>query len=228
MCGRFSLATPPEEIARFFNLVALPRLKPRYNIAPTQDCAVIRAPGDDARELVMMRWGLIPSWAKDMAIGNRMINARGESVGEKPAFRAAFRKRRCLVPADGFYEWKKDGKAKQPYWIGRPGRVLFAFAGLWERWQGEGAEPIESFTIITTDANDAISGLHDRMPAILDPAQYDAWLDPANEDAGALSDMLDPAPVKMLEFHPVGTRINSPKNDDPSLLEPPPQTLFGE
>ncbi|MCZ6834283.1 MAG: SOS response-associated peptidase [Planctomycetota bacterium] len=221
MCGRFSLTTPEEVIAKFFSLLAIPRLKPRYNLAPTQACSVIRQ--DDTsggRRLDPMHWGLIPSWAKDKSIGNRMINARGETLAEKPSFREAYRKRRCLIPADGFYEWKKEGKRKQPHWIGRANRALFAFAGLWEKWNESDQDVIESFTIITTEPNETIRTLHDRMPVILDPSDYDAWLDPDQDDANTLQELLVATPIDLLEFHPISTRVNSPTHDDPSILEP--------
>jgi len=230
MCGRFLLTAPVEALRRLFGVMELPNLGARYNIAPTQDVPVVRVKPDSTqsgdRELVMLRWGLIPSWAKDATIAASLINARGESVAEKPAFRAAFRQRRCLVPADGFYEWKATshtgakGKPapKQPYLIRRRDQMTFAFAGLWEHWRGDGKTgPLETFTIITTDANADIAAIHHRMPVILDPADYGAWLDTGNKEAGAL---LRPAPLGALEAVPISTRVNAVRNDDASLIEP--------
>lgn len=225
MCGRYSLSVPTELLARTFQLASLPQLELRYNIAPSQLAPVIRVlPGENVggRHLHLLQWGLIPSWADDPKIGNRMINARAETAPDKPAFRSAFRKRRCLIPADAFYEWQKldpSGKRKQPYLIkmkdGRP----FAFAGLWERWRGEG-EPIESFTILTTDPNDVTRPLHNRMPAIVDERDYDTWLDPNLEDAEALKQVLKPAAAEQMTAHPVSTRVNSPSNDDADCVKP--------
>ncbi len=227
MCGRFSLNTPSDVIARFFDLVAMPALKPRYNIAPTQDCAVIRTDAKSGeRRGDLLHWGLIPSWAKDKAIGNRMINARSETAAEKPSFRAAMKKRRCIIPADGFYEWKKLEKTKQPHYIHRADGELLAFAGLWEYWKNPEGDPITSFTILTTGANDQIRELHDRMPVILEPEEIERWLDPAFDDATGVADLLDAAADGVLAFHPVNSRVNTPKNDDASLIEPE-QSLFG-
>ena len=226
MCGRFSLSTPEAIIARFFNLVSVHKLKPRYNIAPTQNCPVIRIEAESGqRTLDMLRWGLIPSWAKDKAIGNRMINARSETAAEKPSFRGAMKSRRCIIPADGFYEWKKLGKMKVPQFIYRADGCLLAFAGLWERWNNPAGERIESFTILTTSPNELMRELHDRMPVILEPEEFEQWLDPATQDASALTPLLDPAPEGILSFHPVSTRVNKPQNDDASLIVPD-QELF--
>ncbi|MCG8547724.1 MAG: SOS response-associated peptidase [Alphaproteobacteria bacterium] len=217
MCGRYSLTTPIEGIRALFDIDALPNLAPRYNIAPTQPVVTVRAAGDGGgRELAMMRWGLIPSWAKDPAIGSRMINARAETVAEKPAFRAAFRRRRCLIPADGFYEWEKrqDGK-KQPWRITLEGGVVFAFAGLWESWLGADGSEVDSCTIVTTVAAPAIAAIHPRMPVILDPTGYETWLTGEPDAAGAL---LGPYGGS-LEAHPISTRINNVRNDDASVLE---------
>ena len=221
MCGRFSLSTPADIIARFFNLVAVPKLKPRYNIAPTQDCPVVRFDAETKQcSLDMLHWGLIPSWAKDKAIGNRMINARSETAAEKPSFRSAMKTRRCIIPADGFFEWKKNGKSKRPYFIFRADRSLLAFAGLWESWNNPTDGVIESFTILTTSPNEQMRELHDRMPVILEPEEFATWLDPDTENATALAPLLDPAPDGILSFHAVSTRVNKPQNDDVSLIEP--------
>lgn len=220
MCGRFQLIAPVEALRRLFGVNQRSNLAARYNIAPTQATAVVRLDPAGGRELVMLRWGLIPSWAKDMAIGASLINARGESVAEKPSFRAAFQKRRCLVPADGFYEWKGEGKTKQPFLIARRDGATFAFAGLWERWQGrdkDGPSTIESFAIVTTDANDTLKAIHHRMPVILDRRDHAAWLDIENARAGEL---LKPAPDDALAAVPVSTRVNAVRNDDAGVMEP--------
>lgn len=196
MCGRFVLMTPGKSLAERFGLEEIPDLQPHYNIAPTQMVVVIRLDRDTLqRRLVQMKWGLIPFWAKDASIGNRLINARGESAAEKPAFRAAFKTRRCLVPTDGFYEWKKqEGTRKQPYLVRNADGSPFAFAGLWERWTGPEGEIIESCTILTTDANDLTRPIHDRMPVILHPKDYDLWLDPEVKDPALLKPLLRPYP----------------------------------
>ena len=224
MCGRFTLIDPSQSLAVQFNLPQVPDMKPRYNITPTQPVAAVRlAAGRSARELAILTWGLVPSWAKDPKIGARMINARSETVAEKPAFRAAFRRRRCLVVADGFYEWQKSagGKgSKQPYYIrlrdGRP----FAFAGLWEHWEGADGSVIESCTLLTTQPNDLIRPLHNRMPVILQPQDYDLWLDRVVERADLLTPFLRAYPVDEMEAYPVSSLVNSPRNDDPRCIEP--------
>jgi putative SOS response-associated peptidase YedK len=217
MCGRFTLRTPADEIAREFQLVTVPTIVPRYNIAPSQPLLAIRR-HDAGRQPALLRWGLIPRWANDPKIAYQLINARSETVAEKPAFRDAFKKRRCLIPADGFYEWKKLGKAKQPYHIHRQDGRLFAFAGLWERWQAPGSEPIESCTILTTVANTLVADVHDRMPVMLLPEQYDAWLDPARS-VEQLRELVGPYPAELLAKQPVSPRVNNPKVDDPGCLD---------
>ncbi len=221
MCGRFSQFHSWEEVHAFLNIFGPPRNLPaRYNIAPTQDAAVVRR-GPEGRALDFLRWGLVPSWAKDSSMAARMINARAETVAEKPSFRTAFKQRRCLVPTDGFYEWRGPKGAKQPYRILRPDQGLFAFAGLWERWDKGGAEPIESFTIITTEANAKLAPVHARMPVILDPADFERWLSPdlAANDALAL---LRPSPDAAVEFHAVSKHVNNARNDDPECITPLP------
>ena len=193
-------------------------IPPRYNIAPSQDVPVVRLDPDQARELVLMRWGLVPSWAEDPKSGYRTINARAETVDRSPAFRAAFRKRRCLVPATGYFEWltAADG-GKQPYRFVPKAGGLFAFAGLWERWD-KGAEPLDSFTIIVTDGNELARAIHDRMPAILDPEHYAAWLE-AKETTIPMA-LLRPYPAGRMRSYPVSKRVNAPKNDDAELIAP--------
>lgn len=223
MCGRFTLRAPASVIAEQFSLFDLPSLSPRYNIAPTQTVAVVRQVGQAGgagRELVNLRWGLIPHWAKDPAIGNRMINARSESVAEKPAYRTALRRRRCLVAADGFYEWQPGGRRKQPYFIRMKDDRPFGFAGLWETWEGPENSYVESCTIITTDANAIMAPIHHRMPVIVDPKDYGLWLDTSVQDPARLLPLLCPLKGDVLVAEPVGTRVNSPANDDAACIAP--------
>lgn len=221
MCGRYTLSSKGDEVALLFDLQEIPQLPLRYNIAPTQETAVVRVERPGApRRLDLLRWGLIPYWAKEASIGNRMINARAESVAEKPAYRWSFRKKRCLIPADGFYEWKKMGKAKQPYLIRRKDARPFAFAGLWDRWQDPERGPLDTFTILTTDANDLIRPLHDRMPVILDPRDFDLWLDPALDVRERLQPLLAPFDPEQMETFPVSRAVNSPANDVADCIAP--------
>lgn len=226
MCGRYTLSTPGEVISELFGVEPPEGLSPRYNIAPTQESPVIRVEDpDQGRVCDFLRWGLVPFWADDPSIGNRMINARAETAAKKPAFRASFKKRRCLVLADGFYEWKKEGGVKVPYWIHLPERKPFAFAGLWSRWDKdpealEGEGPLETFTILTTEAHSRIQDLHDRMPVILRREDFDPWLDPEMDDKERLTGMLGNDSGRYLEFHAVSRRVNSPQNDVPENIEP--------
>jgi putative SOS response-associated peptidase YedK len=224
MCGRYTLSTPTDEIAALFDLATqmdLPALPERYNVAPTQESAVVRvvAPGTP-RRLDLLRWGLVPYWADDLSIGNRMINARSESVADKPAFRRSFRRQRCLVATDGFYEWKKEGKLKQPYHIRRKDRQPFAFAGLWERWKNPEGSLLDTFTILTTSANDLLRPLHDRMPVIVDRRDFALWLDPEVTDPALLQPLLAPAPPGEMETVPVSRTVNSPAYDGPGCIAP--------
>ncbi|HSG39791.1 MAG TPA: SOS response-associated peptidase [Thermoanaerobaculia bacterium] len=222
MCGRYTLSTPSDDIALLFDISELMPLPPRYNMAPTQEAAVVRVvePGGP-RRLDLLKWGLIPFWAKEAAIGNKLINARSETVVEKASFRTSFKKKRCLIPADGFYEWKKEGKLKQPYLIHRKDAKPFAFAGLWSAWRNpEGGQPVETFTILTTDANDLLRPLHNRMPVILDRENFDLWLDPKVEDAEKLQPLLVPYPVDDFEAFPVSRVVNSPAHDQPDCIAP--------
>lgn len=223
MCGRFTLQTPASNIASLFDNLSEPEVVPRYNIAPTQNVLAVRALNDEPQNWAQLRWGLIPFWAKDKSIGARMINARGETVREKPAFRAAFKKRRCLIVADGFYEWKKVGKTKQPYRMTMQDDQPFCFAGLWEKWQDKGVsdgDAIESCTIITTTANDFLSDVHDRMPVIMPKDQHEAWLDAAFDDKDALAKMLNPLAEGLLKKTAVSTFVNNARNESPQCLEP--------
>ena len=227
MCGRFVRRSPLQHVVELFSasLVDARLLAPpRYNIAPTQDVLAVRMRDDGQRTLGLLHWGLIPAWADDPAIGNRMINARAETVSQKPAFRQAFRQRRCLLPADGFYEWKPAGKRKQPYLFHRRDNELFAFAGLWDRWQRD-EQTIDSCTILTTDANAVVRPVHDRMPLIIAPQAYDTWLDPrATPDD--LAPLLRPVPDDLLAADAVSPRVSNPANDDPHCLEPQTPGLF--
>ncbi len=223
MCGRFSLGADATTLASQFDLFEDPAWTPRYNIAPTQPApTIVIDSADPRRGFKLHRWGLIPSWAKDPGIGSQMINAQAETVATKPAFRAAFRKRRCLILADGFYEWMKEGRHKQPFRIrlrdGRP----FAFAGLWEHWEGAGGTPIDSCTLLTIAANDLIGAFHHRMPVILDPEHYDLWLDPSVQDAERLQPLLRLYPADGMSAYPVSTRVNNPAHDTPDCIAPVP------
>jgi len=224
MCGRFTLRTPSAALGEQFGGEPAPELGLRYNIAPTQMVAIVRITPDTAvRQWQMVRWGLIPSWAKDALIGNRMINARAESVADKPSFRTAFRRRRCLIPADGYFEWQKTGSAKQPYYIRLDDERPFAMAGLWERWLNPATnEPLQSCTIITTQANPLTQPIHDRMPVILETADYEMWLDPQMQDPERLGILLRPFEGSSLRADPVETYVNSPRNDDPRCIQSHP------
>ena len=220
MCGRFTLTTPTANLATLFDLDKVPNLVPRYNIAPTQAVLTVRTTrAGVGRELALMRWGLIPSWAKDPGIGNSLINARSETVTEKPSFRTAFKRRRCLIPADGFFEWQKQEGRKQPFFIGLQDRRPFAFAGLWEHWEGADGSILDSCTILTTAANTLVRPLHDRMPVILDPADYTTWLD-SNTHVDYLLHLLHPYPAEAMITYPVSMVVNNAANDVPACVEP--------
>ena len=220
MCGRFTLIAPKAMLEALFGLELAGELSPRYNIAPSQPVAAVRAGEGGARELTLLQWGLIPSWAKDPAIGSRMINARAETAAEKPSFRAAMKRRRCLIPASGFYEWARVGAAKQPFFIrmkeGRP----FALAGLWEQWCGEDGSEFETCAILTTSPNEMAAKIHPRMPVIIAPGDYGRWMDPANEKPGTLEPLLRPYPAGEMEAHTVSRHVNNPRNDEPACIEP--------
>jgi putative SOS response-associated peptidase YedK len=224
MCGRYSNLTPPEAMRRIYRtVVGLPNCPPGYNCAPTQSLPVVRR-GTPGRELVLMRWGLVPAWSRGPEqLKASTINARAETVAEKPAFRAAFRARRCLVPADGFYEWKTEGKRKRPYRFtlkdGRP----FALAGLWERWRGTDGLSLESFAIIATTANAVVAPVHNRMPVILPEEAWEAWLDPDNPSP---ADLLLPLAAEEMTATEVSSRVNSPRNNDAGCLKAE-SDLFG-
>jgi putative SOS response-associated peptidase YedK len=218
MCGRYMLTTPVDALRQLFLFTERPNLAPRYNIAPTQDVPIVRRTRDGAgRELIMVRWGLVPYWADDPKIGNRLINARRESVARTAAFREAYQRRRCLVPADGFFEWQKEGRTRQPLLVRRKDQAPFAFAGLWERWPQPGGGVLRSCTIITCPANKLIAPVHDRMPVILAPEDHGRWLDPSRADG---RELLEPYPAAELETFPVSPRVNSPQYDDPECIAP--------
>ncbi len=226
MCGRFSITTAPEAMRAIFNYENMPNLEPRYNVAPTQPIITIRLDEGHARTLVAVRWGLIPSWSKDGNSGARMINARADTLLEKPSFRDAFKKRRCLIPADGFYEWRLEGGRKQPFRIGMKGGDVFAFAGLWESWEAkqngygyQEGDIVETGTIVTTNANDKLRPIHNRMPVILPPETYSAWLDPAN-DISTCRKFLKPYSEEPMAFYRVGQTVNNVRNDDPRCVQP--------
>jgi putative SOS response-associated peptidase YedK len=225
MCGRYELHSNPAAIALAFGLAHPPDVHPRYNIAPTTDVPIVRVNAEGHRELVRMRWGLVPRWAKDPSIGVRMINARGETIAEKPSFRTAYRRHRCLLPADGFYEWMSlpggaaegEPPRRQPQRIGMADGSLFGFAGLYERWRSEDGDVLDSCTIVTTDANSLLRPVHDRMPVIVAPENYARWLDPANAE---VADLIAPYPSAAMAYYPVSSRVNNVRHDDASLIDP--------
>ncbi|MFQ5546176.1 MAG: SOS response-associated peptidase [Acidiferrobacterales bacterium] len=221
MCGRYGLYSSQERLVEHFGLASAPAVKARYNIAPSDAVGVVRIPPKyDRRVWDQLHWGLFPSWAQDKKIGYRMINARAESIAQKPSFRDAFKYQRCLVPADVFYEWMvgPDGK-KYPYAVGLKDERPFGFAGLWDRWQ-DASEIIESCTIITTDANELLKSLHERMPVILPETEYERWLDPTTQNPAALQPLLKPYNSETMKAYPVSTRVNDPRNDDQACIAP--------
>ncbi|RJP21214.1 MAG: SOS response-associated peptidase [Candidatus Omnitrophota bacterium] len=221
MCGRFTLITNAQLISKILQLNRTPTLQPRYNIAPTQPVAAVRQrTGSEERELEFLRWGLIPSWAKDSKIGSRLINAKSETVFEKPAFRSAIRRRRCLIPADGFFEWKREGKQKQPFYIHMRDENPFVFAGLWECWKDAEGVETESCSILTTQANALMRPLHDRMPVIIHPNDYGCWLDTTVQDKETLQFLFQPYMKEQMIAVPVGSLVNSAANDCPACIEP--------
>ncbi|MDH4193605.1 MAG: SOS response-associated peptidase [Nitrospirota bacterium] len=220
MCGRFTRKENMRQLAELLGLKVLPSLRSRYNIAPSQLVACVRTnPESLERECVELQWGLVPSWAKDPSIGNKMINARAETVAEKPSFRKSFKQQRCLVLADGFYEWKREGKTKQPYYIRFKDHRLFAFAGLWERWEKQ--EPaLETCALITTGPNALMEPIHNRMPVILPEQAYASWLNPGLNNTVYLSGLLEPYPAEEMEAYPVSPMVNNPRNDQPECMMP--------
>ena len=228
MCGRFTLTSPAQVIADAFGVEPPSGLEARYNICPSQAVLAVRRTKDDAgRSAAFLHWGLVPHWMKEPPKDARMINARSETAAEKPAFRDAFRSKRCLVPADGFYEWRKESGGKQPYLIRWKTAEPFAIAGLWASWRRDGGPRLESCALLTTAPNELMEPIHDRMPVILPRESWDLWLDPAVAEVDRLKKLLVPAPAADMEAFPVSTHVNSPKNDDPKCLErEAPLTLF--
>ncbi|MCW8845252.1 MAG: SOS response-associated peptidase [Gammaproteobacteria bacterium] len=219
MCGRYAFYSPAEAVIRLFDTSLTTPIEARYNIAPTQFVPVIRESTRASRQLVMLYWGLVPAWAKEKAIGNRMINARSETLAEKPSFRRAFSQRRCLVLASGFYEWRREDQGKRPYFISRLDGEPFAMAGLWESWS-KGGDVLDSCTIVTTAANEFMRPLHHRMPAILPPALCGPWLDVTGVDTREAEKLLQSLEGGELQAWPVSTRVNNPANQGPGLVEP--------
>jgi len=219
MCGRFVRTQPASTLAHLFDAPPVFDLPPSYNVAPTQLIAAVRiSPAHTQRELAALKWGLVPSWADDPKIGYKLTNARGETVATKPSFRAALRHHRCLIPCDGFFEWQATDGKKQPYLIGLASGEVFALAGLWENWEGDG-EIIESCCVITTDANELMQPIHARMPVIVPAADYERWLDPA-VDGRTLQDLLRPFSAAPMIARPVSTWVNNARNNDPRCLQP--------
>ena len=219
MCGRFAFYSPHEAIVRLFHVDEAPEVEPHYNIAPTQYIAAVRADRDDRRKLSMLYWGLVPWWSKEKAGAAKLINARAETVRDKPSFRDAYRRRRCLILADGYYEWQRATAVKQPWFIGLASGEPFGMAGLWESWRNPAdGERLESCTIVTTAPASSIAQIHDRMPVILPASTHAVWLDPANDDVARLDPLLAPYPSELLTSHPVSRRVNSARNDEPDLV----------
>ena len=220
MCGRYAFFSPAEAVKRAFSLDDFPALEPRYNIAPTQPVPVLREEQPGRRQVALLHWGLIPSWARDRSVGNRMINARAETLSERPAYRAAFRRRRCVVLADGWYEWQVVASGKQPWFIHSRDGAPLGLAGLWETWRDPaGGEPVESCTIVTTDAVGPLAEIHHRMPAVLPAAGLEAWLDPRQQDVAALSGWLGPRDPAEFSARAVSRRVNDPRNQGADLIE---------
>lgn len=228
MCGRFAQYADPDLYAEHFALGRVCATTPHYNLAPTQEVLAVRQGSDGIREMIPLRWGLVPAWSKGPDPRYSMINARAETIASKPAYRSAFRQRRCLIPSEGFYEWRTTPSGKQPYLIRRgdsPLAPTFAMAGLWETWQGP-TGPLPTCTIIVTDANPEIAVVHDRMPAVIEPPDYAAWLDPSSTDLGTLTKLLRPA-AGHWTLCSVSRRVNSPHNDDSELIQPEPGLAAG-
>ena len=218
MCGRYAITTAPEAIRQLFGYLEQPNLPPRYNVAPTQPVPIVRMT-EEKRHFALVRWGLIPAWVKDPRTFSLVINARGDSVLDKPAFKNAMKYRRCLFPADGFYEWERKGERKQPYFVRRKGGGPLAFAGLWESWMGPNGEEQETAAIITTGASASIAHIHDRMPVIVAPEAFDSWLDP-KVDAEMAMAVIQPAKDETIEHYPVSRAVNRHENDTAKLVEP--------
>jgi putative SOS response-associated peptidase YedK len=222
MCGRFVQYSDPDLYAETFDLGRVCAASPRYNVAPSQDVLAVRLASDGVRELIPLRWGLVPAWSKGPDTRYSMINARAETVADKPAYRHAFRQRRCLIPSEGFYEWRVTPTGKQPCLIRRADGVPFAIAGLWETWQG-GVSALQTCTIVVSGANTLVAPVHDRMPVIIQPYDYATWLDPHNSDRTVLTALLRPADPAGWVLYPVSQRVNSPRTEGPDLMQPDTQ-----
>jgi len=221
MCGRYIITSPPEALRALFAYEEQPNFPPRYNVAPSQPIAIVRVV-DGRRHFALVRWGLLPPWVKDPKTFTLLINARGESAIDKPAFRAAMRRRRCLIPADGFYEWQTVGGRKRPFFVRAKFGAPFAFAGLWETWTGPNGEELETAAIVTTTANRALAPIHGRMPVIVPPEAFDLWLNTADVDARSAMALIAPAPDELLDAYEISTAVNRAANDDPALINPAP------
>ena len=220
MCGRYAITSAPEALRALFGYAEQPNFPARFNVAPTQPIAIVRLT-EGKREFALVRWGFLPSWVKDPNTFSLIINARGESVCDKPAFRAAMKRRRCLIPADGFYEWQASGKGpKQPFYIHAKSGKPMAFAGLWETWEGPNGEEVDTAAIVTTRANGTLAPLHDRMPVIIAPDAFDLWLNCGEVDARTAEALIQPAPDELLEAYPVSTAVNRTANDNAALILP--------
>jgi putative SOS response-associated peptidase YedK len=219
MCGRYTLIASPVQIKDFFGLEEVPEFAPRYNVAPSQEVPIVRLDEKGTRRLVQVRWGLIPSWAEDASIGYKLINARSETVADKPSFRAAFRQRRCLVPASGFFEWRANGKTKQPFYIHQRDGLPLAIAALWERWKAPEGQPVESCTLLTTEANQTLRPLHQRMPVFLAQADHTCWFEPSAKPADLLP-LLRPYSAEELVAYAVSSQVNNPRNEGPRCILP--------
>jgi len=219
MCGRYAITTAPEAMRRMFGYPEQPNFPPRYNVAPTQPIPIVRV-AEGQRHFALVRWGLLPAWVKDPKAFTLLINGRSDTINDKPAFRNAMKRRRCLIPADGFYEWKRDGAVKRPFYIHRRGGGLVAFAGLWETWVGPNGEEMESAAIVTTDANGVLRPIHDRMPVILPEEAFAEWLDCTNVDAKEASQLLVPAPDDVMEAYEISPAVNRVANDGPEIQQP--------
>ena len=219
MCGRFTISVEPGELAEVLGVKSIPDVRKRYNVAPTQTILAARVNDAGKREAALFHWGLIPSWSEDPKIQYHTINAKSETAAHKPAFRSAFKRRRCIIPADGFFEWAKVGKEKRPHWFHRKDGKPFIFAGLWERWQPASGDAVESCTIMTTEANEVVKPFHDRMPVILDAKAVDVWMKPGDMTEEIAAKILVPAPKTFLVEFEVSTIVNSPKSDKPVCIE---------
>jgi len=219
MCGRYALTLPPDAVKRLFGYPETPNFPPRWNIAPTQPIPIVRG-GRDGAHFLLVRWGLIPAWVKDPRDFTLLINARAETAAGKPAFRGAMKYRRCLVPASGFYEWRRDGKDKRPFLIRPRDGGVVAFAGLWETYLGADGGEIDTAAILTTAANRLMAPIHDRMPAVIPPSEFARWLDADGSKPADVADLLRPAPDDLFEAVPISTRVNAVRNDDAAVQEP--------